>query len=162
MRYIILHHTGGTEANSQADTSNHTFEIVDQYHREKFNMQSALGHWLGYHYFIDKQGRITQARKDTEEGAHTKGYNHEIGIGLAGNFDVTLPTIAQTESLKALLTRLIVTHGTLEIVPHRKFSNKTCFGSKLSDNWAKNLVYNETVLEMVVQALKALLELLRK
>lgn len=135
-QYLIIHHVGGSDANPLADTSHHTFEIVDAYHK-------SLG-WggIGYHYFIDKAGKVTQGRKDDAEGAHTKGYNSKsLGICLAGNFDATLPTKEQETALKALLLAKMSQYGLTadKIVPHRKFAVKTCFGRKLSDTWAADL-----------------------
>lgn len=135
--FIIVHHTGGTDANPLADTSHHTFKIVDDYHK-------SLG-WggIGYHYFIELDGKITQGRKDTEEGAHTIGYNKKsIGICLAGNFDTTLPSPAQITALTALLKEKMVQYSiqSEKILPHRHFASKTCYGRRLADNWARNLV----------------------
>ncbi len=49
---IILHHTGGTNANPLADTSHHTAEIVENWHLAK----GWLG--IGYHFFIEKTGLL--------------------------------------------------------------------------------------------------------
>jgi len=141
--WIVVHHTGGTRANPLADTSHHTFEIVDNYHRGLWQFQSSLGYFIGYHYFIEKDGKITQGRSDSDEGAHTRGVNlKSIGICLAGNFDATLPTAEQVEALTKLLKELSVEHSipVTKIVPHRKFAKKSCYGNKLPDNWAANLL----------------------
>lgn len=143
--YLIVHHTGGTDADPRADTSHHTFNTVNTWHRHLWgdSVKSSLGHWCGYHFFIAKDGEVTRARKLTEMGAHTKGYNdRSIGICLAGNFDVTLPTKEQEESLKNLLQELVLELGisASKIVPHRVFSNKSCYGNRLSDDWARKLV----------------------
>src|SRR3990167_2886110 len=100
---IIVHHTGGTDSNPLADTSHHTFEMVDKYHR-------SLG-WesCGYHVFIEKNGKTVYnpSRALDYHGGHTSGYNTKsIGICLAGNFDATLPTTEQTSSLKKVLEDL--------------------------------------------------------
>ena len=137
VEYIIVHHTGGTDKNPLADSSNQTFEIVDTYHR-------SLG-WdgIGYNWFIEKSGLLRKGRDETKSGAHTIGYNNKsIGICLAGNFDVTLPTEAQVVTLTNLLKEKIVQYNIpiKNIVPHRKFAGKTCYGNKLSDDWSKNLI----------------------
>jgi N-acetylmuramoyl-L-alanine amidase len=173
INYLIIHHTGGTDLNPLADTSNQTFEIVDDYHRQKWNFRSTLGHYLGYQYFIDKTGKVTQARADEEEGAHTLGQNRtSIGICLAGNFDATNPTPAQVESLRALLNRLIAKYNLTpdQIVPHRKFAIKTCFGRNLKDSWAADLVKlspvptgpSSTDIEKAVKLIDEALILLKK
>jgi len=136
-KYIIVHHTGGTDANPLADTSHHTFEIVESWHLQKG--------WngIGYNWFIEKNGTIKKGRDEKLDGAHTIGYNSQsIGICLAGNFDATLPTAEQTASLKKLLTEKMAEYKipAENIVPHRNFANKTCYGNKLSEDWARKLV----------------------
>ena len=135
--YLIVHHTGGTNANPLLDTSNHTYEIVDTYHK-------SLG-WegFGYHYFIDKAGVLKAGRAENYHGAHTKGYNQKsVGICLAGNFDATLPTKEQTNTLAILLQALSLKYNIPreKIMPHREFTNKTCYGRRLTDDWARNLL----------------------
>lgn len=142
-KYIIVHHTGGTDAQPLADSSNYTVAQCDADHKVRFNMKSSLGFYVGYTYFIDKAGVVTQTRKDTEEGAHTKGYNsNSIGICLAGNFDATMPTDAQIKSLTILLQEKMKQYAisVTNIVPHRTFANKTCYGNKLPNDWAQKLV----------------------
>ena len=142
-QYLVIHHTGGIDANPLADSSNQTFEIVDAYHKQLWNFVSSLGHYIGYQYFIDKTGKLTQGRADTDEGAHTIGYNlKSLGICLAGNFDATLPTQAQIDTLKTILSQKSLQYSIpLEkIVPHRTFAVKTCYGKNLPDTWASDLV----------------------
>ena len=137
IKYLIIHHTSGTDIDPLEDTSHHTFEIVDARHKQKWSFKSNLGYYIGYQYFIDKTGKVTQGREDTEEGAHTIGYNKEsVGICLSGNFDVTKPTEAQITALKALLHRLSAKYNvSLEnIIPHRAKANKSCYGRNLSDD----------------------------
>jgi hypothetical protein len=136
-KYIIIHHSGGTDSNPLTDTSNQTFEIIKQWH-------ILLG-WgdIGYHWVIEKNGKIIQGRKESEEGAHCIGYNTKsIGICVVGNFDLTFPTRQQEESLKRLLIEIRERYNipVENIVPHREFSNKTCYGKNLSDDWSRNLV----------------------
>jgi N-acetyl-anhydromuramyl-L-alanine amidase AmpD len=142
-KYLIIHHTGGTDAQPLADSSNYTVTQCDADHKVRFNMKSSLGFYVGYTYFIDKAGAVTQTRIDTEEGAHTKGYNsNSIGICLAGNFDATFPTEAQIKSLTKLLQEKTKQYSipVSNIVPHRTFANKTCYGNKLANDWAQKLV----------------------
>jgi N-acetylmuramoyl-L-alanine amidase len=134
-------------------------------------MRSTLGYYVGYHYFIDKYGVVTQARIDTEEGAHCVGYNNHpgdspertsIGICMAGNFDLNLPTDAQIVSLKRLINQKCVQYTIPKenVIPHRKFSSKTCYGNKLSDSWGSSLVNsvdNKTKIREHLKAIEALL-----
>lgn len=140
--WIVTHHTGGSDANPLQDSSNFTFAQCNELHK-KFNMKSSLGFWCGYTYYIEKDGKLYKAREDDEEGAHTIGYNKtSIGICLAGNFDATMPTPAQIATLKDLLAKKTAQWSIplSNIVPHRKFAVKTCYGKKLSDTWAADLL----------------------
>lgn len=141
VQYIIVHHTGGTDKDPLADTSNHTAVQVDYYHKSKG--------WdgIGYNWFIEKDGKIVKGRDENKVGAHTIGYNDKsIGICLAGNFDATIPTEAQIASLASLLKEKVAQYSVpLEnIIPHRKFAKKTCYGNKLTDDWARNLIKVDT------------------
>jgi len=134
---IVVHHTGGTDRNPLADTSEHTAKGVEAWHLGKG--------WdgIGYHYFIEKDGEVWKGRPEHRNGAHARGYNTtSIGICLAGNFDLTLPTQEQELSLTSLLKQLSKDFNIPadKIVPHRTHANKTCYGNRLSDTWARNLV----------------------
>lgn len=154
-KYLIVHHTGGAELNPLADTSNQIFEDINLWHRENpktwLGFYSKLGFSIGYTYFIDKTGKVTQGRDDTEQSAHCIGYNNNpwdspdkmsIGICLAGNFDVTLPTPEQIKSLRELLTQKRKEYNIplSQIIPHRHFASKSCYGNNLSEDWARSLI----------------------
>lgn len=157
--WIITHHTGGSDTDPLSDSSNFTFEQCNELHKEKFNMKSSLGFYVGYHYYISKDGTVKQARADTDEGAHTIGYNTQsLGVCLAGNFDLTLPTKAQVDSLTKLLQEKSKFYSLTPefILPHRRFANKTCYGKNLADNWASKL--SMTKEQKIKKASKLLLE----
>jgi len=137
--YIIVHHTGGTDKYPLADTAHHTAEIIEGWHLSKG--------WdgIGYHYVIHKDGQVWKGRPESYHGAHARGYNQKsIGIVLSGNFDATLPTDAQTKSLRKLLIDVSEQYGipSDKVIPHRHVANKTCYGKNLSDEWARDLVTN--------------------
>lgn len=169
-KMIVVHHTGGTNADPLADTSHHTFEDVNRWHMQKWNYQNSLGHFIGYHWFISKEGETTLGTPENEEGIHTKGKNFEsIGIGLAGNFDRpgSIPTYEQKQALKELLVRLMAKYhiGTDSIYPHRQFANKTCYGKNLSEGWARELVgYKYTKKDLIkkVVLLNKILKLIKQ
>jgi len=175
--WIIVHHTGGTDINPLADTSNHTFDIVNEWHKKLWNFKSKFGYYIGYHYFIDKRGVVYHGRDDLEEGAHCRGMNtRSIGIAMAGNFDRppymsnSYPSKEQIEALKLLLIKLSDKYKIpfRRIVPHRFFAVKTCYGKNLSDWWASNLVVKEvsrrkiSILQKMVVIYTKILAILRK
>lgn len=135
--WIIVHHSGGTDADPLADTSHHTAKMMEDWHLSKG--------WegLGYTYVIHKDGAIWVGRPEHYHGAHASGYNTKsIGICLAGNFDATIPTEAQKTSLRWLMKEVMNRYNIAKenIVPHRHFAVKTCYGNKLSDSWARELI----------------------
>lgn len=141
--FIVVHHAGGIDSDPKFDTSYQTFDVINDYHRERWNgeTESSLGYFCGYHYVIDRHGNVTQARLDTDEGAHTIGVNRRsLGVCLIGNFDVNFPTAEQIKSMVILCTRKLILWNIpiTNVVPHRKFATKSCFGMLLSDNWAQN------------------------
>lgn len=142
-KWIIVHHSGGTNENPLQDSSNYTVQQCNYDHKIRFNFISTLGYYVGYQYFIDKHGIITQCRSDKEEGAHTIGKNREsLGICLAGNFDVTKPTEAQIETLKKIIEKKMKEYliPIENVVPHRIFAVKTCYGKLLGDKWCQEIV----------------------
>lgn len=133
---VITHHTGGTDAQLLADSSFATVKDIDSWHRARWpEFRSSLGYFVGYHYVITKDGKVTQTRLDNEEGAHVIGMNTKsIGVCFAGNFDVTLPTEAQMQSWYKLYGDLLKKYPNIPTSPHRKYANKTCHGKRLKDD----------------------------
>jgi len=135
--YLIIHHGGGTDTEPLLDTSHHTANIMESWHLSKG--------WegLGYHLVIHEDGEVWKGRPEHYHGSHARGYNTKsIGICLSGNFDAKLPTDEQVEALRKLLLDLSEKYGIPKenIVPHRKFANKTCYGKLLDDDWASSLL----------------------
>lgn len=135
---VIIHHSGGTVLNPKADTSHHTAEGIEKQHLS----QGFEG--LGYQYVIHFDGEVWAGRPEHFHAAHTVDHNkNSIGICLAGNFDVTLPSEAQINSLKKLLLEIQSRYPNItnkEIYPHRKFATKSCYGVKLEDDWGSKLL----------------------
>ena len=160
--YIIIHHEA-----PPVITNVPRFKIVDEYHKRKGFPKSNRGYYCGYHYFIEKSVVLIQSRNDNEIGAHTIGYNDKsIGICLAGNFDVEFPTSAQISVLRTILGEKTTLFDIPinNILPHRSFSPKSCYGSKLFDDWAKNLLIENqriTILTKLRDLYAQLLELLK-
>jgi N-acetyl-anhydromuramyl-L-alanine amidase AmpD len=103
-KYIIVHHTA-TDIGSAI--------LVNRSHHDR-----GFWHGLGYHFLIDNgtlgkgDGQIEVSPRwiKQQEGAHCKagGMNDKaIGVALVGNFNETLPTSRQMESLGYLLRTLM-------------------------------------------------------
>src|SRR5262249_34581476 len=62
---------------------------------------------IGYHFVIDRDGRLWEGRSLKYQGAHVKDNNeHNIGIMTLGNFDLQSPTSAQLTTLKHTVSTL--------------------------------------------------------
>ena len=124
---IIIHHGGGW----------FDFKVVDNYHKQKWGFKSSLGFYAGYTYFIERNGKVFQARSDFEEGAHTKGHNRRsIGICLMGNGVEQSFTKEQGAALRSLLLEKRNEYNIpkSEVYGHRDFSDTIC---------PSDILYNE-------------------
>lgn len=143
---IIVHHSAGS--------ASETFEMVNQLHKAKnwgtktkpiYAKKSSLGYYAQYHYFIDLQGKVHQARNEEETGWHSgnsKMNNESIAVCLSGNFNINLPKDNQVDVLKKLLSDLLKKYNLKpeDIIPHKGVIKTECYGNKLSMTWASDLI----------------------
>ena len=80
---IIFHHTA--EKFSKTDLASVKDEIrrVQNMHINSSNYHNDIG----YHYIIDPASRIWEGTDIGNQGAHTYGYNDDIGIVILGDFE---------------------------------------------------------------------------
>lgn len=129
-RKIVIHHTHNPSL---------TVESTHKLHIERFKWAG-----IGYNYFIEKNGDIFQGR-GMYVGAHAKNHNRDsIGIALAGNFDETLPTEKQIESLIDICLEFMI-HYDIEpsrVIGHREIEGveKTCPGLLFDMNKFRKLL----------------------
>lgn len=165
--FIVVHHSGGTKADPNADTSHHTAEIMEVGHMSAPNYFEGLG----YQYVIHKDGQVWRGRPEHYHGAHVKeqGMNRRsIGICLAGNFTVEgrKPTPEQENALKELIRDIQSRYNipVEKIVPHRYFLGqppyKDCYGDQLSDTWARDLMTPPP--ETIEQKKERIIQLIRE
>ena len=130
-RRIIFHH-------SDAQAPSPQFAAIDQWHKERKFPLSSMGFYVGYHYVIEKDGTVRQARKEDEIGAHDEGENvNSIGICLVGNFTYSLPTEQQAAAAATLVGQIRSRWPipVTRIEPHRWDDTTECPGKMLPDNW---------------------------
>ncbi|NQS88349.1 N-acetylmuramoyl-L-alanine amidase [Patescibacteria group bacterium] len=129
-KHIVCHHSAG-----DWDIWN-----VNNHHKDKWGFKSSLGYYLGYHYWISYAGTLYQARRDTEEAAHTvqngRPYywnQNSLGICLQGNTDIKPPTSAQLKTLRELLDKKKAEYGIVDkdIFAHREINRTICPGKYL-------------------------------
>lgn len=106
-------------------------------------------HWadIGYHFLIDRAGRVVEGRNIEVQGAHagnSEANQGNIGIALMGNFEaqpergpeytrVQEPTAAQLAALDELVAALRAKYGIAarEVWGHDHFRDTECPGSRL-------------------------------
>lgn len=159
IKNIAVHHFG-------APNPNLTLKQLNNAHKSRwpdFPSKLRPDLWVGYNFVVWADGSYLQARYIGEETAAQRGYNNDtVSICLEGDFSRgrSGPTEAQQKTLKWLVNVIIggnaeryslaVNRGTTvnispkNIHPHRFFQKTECYGTGLSDDWAKLLVYPET------------------
>ena len=73
-------------------------------------------HWadIGYHFVIDREGRIWEGRELSWKGAHAgnkQANENNVGVALIGNFENSDPSAAQRNSAEELITWLSLEYG---------------------------------------------------
>ena len=120
--YLILH------CSATRETQDYTPEQLKHDHLARGFLD------VGYHFYIRKDGSVTQHRRLNEVGAHCRPFNRcSIGICYEGGLDADgnpadTRTKAQKQSLQNLLTSLCVDYPEAEILGHRDLPNvhKAC------------------------------------
>jgi hypothetical protein len=99
VKLITFHHSGDPKPFTTTDyseTAQH-LEYVREYHRSR-SFQD-----IGYHFAIDRAGRVWQLRSLAYQGQHVRYNNeHNIGIVVLGNFDRQGMSQAQKDRVKSL------------------------------------------------------------
>lgn len=127
---ITIHHEGWTRV-WFSDTAS-TARRLESIRRSHLNRLRAGD--IGYHFVIDRAGRLWQGRALRYQGAHVRGHNPgNIGVMVLGNFNLQHPTAAQTAALHATLLALM---GTFKVPAHRVHTHRelnptTCPGNSL-------------------------------
>jgi hypothetical protein len=95
IRNITIHHDALTPFYAtDAASTQARIELIRSSHRQK--------NWadIGYHFAIDRSGRVYEARSIRFQGAHVKDHNEgNIGILCLGNFEVQWPSEQQLNAL---------------------------------------------------------------
>lgn len=89
---------------------------------------------IGYHFVIDRAGRVYEGRPLRYQGAHVRNNNeHNLGIMCMGNFDRQSPTDAQLRSLAGTVAHLRQKYKVPynRIYTHREIVSTACPGKHL-------------------------------
>lgn len=129
---FVLHHSATTSG--------------DPWAYARYHVQNNGWPGIGYHFVIQKDGKVYQTNKLTTSSYHASGVNSQsIGICLTGSYDNSQPPAAQYTALIGLLRHLRDTLGQKPIYGHNQFSSKSCPGSAVdvasieADAWGLNV-----------------------
>ena len=131
---LIVIHCSATK-----ETARLTPLALDRMHRQRgFN-------GCGYHYYIERDGKINSMRPSEKVGAHARGYNaHSLGLCYEGGLDrngraADTRTERQKASLRALVKVLRQLYPTINrVVGHRDLSlDRNGDGVITPDEWTK-------------------------
>lgn len=134
-KHIMGHHSAGVW----------TLEQVNNHHKNRWGFKSSLGYYVGYHYWIDYDGTVTQTRSDHEEGAHCveRGNPHywnknAVGICLRGDKTKTKIFDAQLEGWDKLVKKLSKKYNIPknDVFGHQEIQATLCPGYLMS--WIKD------------------------
>lgn len=128
---ITFHHSGDPKpfvTNDAAGTAQH-LENVRHWHRDQLGWQD-----IGYHFAIDRAGRIWQLRPLAYAGQHVRGKNdHNIGVVVLGNFELQAPTAQQLQKVQwfSQLLRKQYRLAPNRVFTHRELVKTTCPGKNM-------------------------------
>jgi hypothetical protein len=130
VKLITFHHSGDPKpftSSDYAETAQH-LEYVREYHRSR-NFQD-----IGYHFAIDRAGRVWQLRSLAYQGQHVRYNNeHNIGIVVLGNFDLQAMTAAQKQRVQNFspLVRKQYDLPISRVKTHQELVSTECPGSDM-------------------------------
>ena len=136
----MIHHSGVSWQKNP-----NQFIANNSYHKKKWNFKSSLGFYLGYHYEINKDGLVRQARACGEAAAacYQKSMNdgRAIHICLDGNFEIELPAPQEIYALRDLLKKLCSKYPIPieNIFFHKQFSSTSCPGRNMDLSFIRGL-----------------------
>lgn len=127
---LTIHHEGWTAVNFTSKTATaERLEKIRKYH-------TGENRWgdIGYHYIVDRAGRVWEGRPIQYQGAHvSKNNEHNVGILVLGNFEKQSPSSAQLKSLYTTTAALTKQHRikTKLVRSHKEINPTTCPGKNL-------------------------------
>ena len=129
IRYITVHHDGMHpffDTDQRATAAR--IEAIRRAHRRR-----GWGD-IGYHFVVDRAGRVWEGRSLRYQGAHVKNNNYaNIGIVVLGNFDRQQPSQVQLASVRQLVSSLMDRYHVpaSRVSTHQEWAPTACPGRYL-------------------------------
>lgn len=140
MKYIAIHHTAVSAVSNQ-------LAAVDRYHKGKWGMRSSLGWYVGYNFFCDVDGKITNTRAVGEETIAQVGHNCDvpsrcdtISFCFAGDFNTHLPNEKQLTAFQEWRKD----YTDLQVIGHRDLQkSRTCPGALMTREYMRTTLMGQ-------------------
>lgn len=128
VRYITVHHAAMlfTDTNENATAAH--LESIRRGHRGR-----GWGD-IGYHFAVDRAGRVWEARPLSWQGAHVANKNESnLGIVTLGNFDEQSPSNVQLDALRRFVTFNMRQYNVplSRVKTHQEWAPTRCPGTSL-------------------------------
>lgn len=115
---ITLHHEGW----EVVDFTDMNTTMTRLQHIQRFHMKDRGWGDVGYHYIIDRAGRVWEARPIQYQGAHVADMNeHNVGIMLLGNFDKQSPSNIQLATAQSMVSTIMSKYN---VPVHRVYTHQ--------------------------------------
>ncbi|MEM6751173.1 MAG: peptidoglycan recognition family protein [Planctomycetota bacterium] len=127
---ITLHHEGAKPVSFR--DYQRTAEHLERLRRSHVGSRGWSD--LGYHFVVDRAGRVWEGRSLAYQGAHVRDHNpHNVGVMLLGNFERQAPTRAQLRAAFNTVQGLKGKYGvpTRRVYTHRELVPTACPGRLL-------------------------------
>ena len=134
--FITVHHDGMDKlfySDSESDSISR-LRVIRNSHMNRPSKSGEMWADIGYHYIIDRAGRVWEGRPIAYQGAHVQDCNeHNIGVMCMGNFEKQQPTKAQTDRLDQFVAQLMRQYGVplRNVRTHREWNPTECPGRNL-------------------------------
>lgn len=128
---ITIHHEGWTPVYfTGKSTTAERIEKIRKYHTGPDRRWGDIG----YHFIVDRAGRVWEGRPIAYQGAHVSKNNEQnVGILVMGNFEKQSPSEAQLQALFKATKQLKVKYGVKAslVRSHQEINPTTCPGKNL-------------------------------
>jgi len=133
---LTIHHEGSPKPVTFTDlrSTRARLEAIRRYHTGKRGWGD-----IGYHYMIDRSGRVWEGRPVMYQGAHVRKHNeNNIGIMVLGNFEKQAPSDAQLAAVQTTVASLRRQYRVdmKNVRSHREWVATTCPGRYLQPRFA--------------------------
>lgn len=130
VRQITIHHEGWKTV--WFDDVGNTAARLELIRKSHINRMSAGD--IGYHFIIDRSGRLWEGRPLQYQGAHVRNHNeHNVGIMVLGNFDFQDVSRPQVETLHRTVNTLMAGYRVPQskVLTHQELNPTRCPGKSL-------------------------------